>query len=177
MGKHSVARAISVRCEACGEAFITGSGIKKHCSPECRVRAVADSFRGVDGCWRWPNSVNPRTGYGQLSDWQNGKRVLLTAHRVSFAAFHGVAPVGKTICHSCDNRSCFNPAHLFAGTHAINMKDAAVKGRFTQARLTPADVRAIRSSTARGSELALQYGLSQSVISAIRHRKAWTHVL
>jgi hypothetical protein len=177
MGKHSVARSISVRCENCGATFVTGSSIKKHCSPECRVRSIAEGFRGVDGCWEWPNSINLQTGYGQLSDWQNGKRVLLTAHRVSFAAFHGIAPVGKTICHSCDNRKCFNPAHLFAGTPLDNMKDAAVKGRFSQAKITPADVRAIRASVNPGVELALQYGLSQSTISAIRHRKAWTHVL
>lgn len=172
-----MARSISICCEGCGALFVTGSSIKKHCSPECRIRSISEPFRDVDGCWEWPNSVNPQTGYGQLSDWQNGKRVLLTAHRVSFAAFHGVAPVGKTICHSCDNRRCFNPAHLFAGTQTDNMKDAAVKGRLTHAKITPADVRAIRASVSRGSELALQYGLSQSVISAIRHRKTWTHVL
>ena len=76
-----------------------------------------------DGCWEWQaQNVN---GYGRIRI--NGKLVL--SHRVVWEMNNGKIPNGIDILHSCDNPSCVNPKHLWAGTHQENMKDRDNKNR------------------------------------------------
>jgi len=116
-------------CTVCGLPFNTKAYTKTICSPECRVKEMAQEFSDSSICWPWRKSINKVTGYGQLSNWAEGKRTLLTAHRVSYAAYKGPIPDGMFVCHSCDNPNCFNPSHLFLGTQFDNMADMWSKGR------------------------------------------------
>jgi hypothetical protein len=78
------------------------------------------------GCLVWVGSRNP-SGYGQirLND------VMYKAHRVS-ATKHGVLPNISSelcVCHKCDNPSCVDPDHLFAGSARDNNNDRHSKDR------------------------------------------------
>jgi hypothetical protein len=73
----------------------------------------------------------------------------------------------------CAERACFNPEHLYLGTHADNMRDMAVMGgsrgeRNGRAKLTEDAVLAIRLARKSQSQLAKEFGVSQQIVSRIR---------
>ena len=135
------------------------------------------------GCWEWMGSLDS-DGYGRIRGTY--KDVLfLKAHRLSWAMHHqSDIPKGMVICHTCDNRKCANPAHLWLGTQEDNQKDKIAKGRQTNVKgekhpdaiLTESQVRLILSSIQPLIELAREYGVHQSTISSIKNRKSWAHL-
>lgn len=76
------------------------------------------------GCWEW-NRAMSGTGYGQK--WYSGK--AWNVHRLSWTIYNGAIPEGLYVCHSCDNRKCMNPGHLWVGTQGDNLRDMYAKGR------------------------------------------------
>jgi hypothetical protein len=82
-----------------------------------------------DACWQWKGAAND-SGYGYFGF--EGKMQL--AHRVSYQIFNGGIAPGLHVCHSCDNRLCVRPDHLWLGTAKNNMNDRDAKGRSTKDR-------------------------------------------
>ena len=165
------------------------SGNTKLCINVARFWSRVDSSAGLCGCWLWTGA---RAGYpGRPREQRYGRLRVggthIGAHRIAYELTYGPVPEGKEVCHTCDNPPCVNPAHLWAGTHAENLQDAARKGRchvrfgarHPRSHLTVRDVRAIRARAARGESqhaLAREYGLSQPGIHFIVTRATWRHV-
>jgi hypothetical protein len=90
-----------------------------------------DRTAGESGCWLWSGSLGTG-GYGLCGHQKRVKR----SHRIAWELTHGPIPDGMVVCHRCDNPPCCNPAHLFLGTLADNVRDMVAKGRNWQASVT-----------------------------------------
>lgn len=95
-------------------------------TPKQIARFHAGYVRG-DGCWEWTRG----TLHGGYGSFNAGGRCL-RAHRVSYFLVHGQPD--KLVCHSCDNRLCVNPEHLWLGTALENNQDMHAKGRYIAPR-------------------------------------------
>ena len=70
------------------------------------------------GCWIWTAGRNS-DGYGTFND---GVRRGVGAHRFAYLHYVGPIPEGLELDHLCRVRSCVNPDHLEAVTHAENIR-------------------------------------------------------
>lgn len=135
------------------------------------------------GCIIWTGAKH---GGGYSSVQVDG--VQRAAHRVAYEQAYGPIPDGMHVCHRCDVRSCINPDHLFAGTHADNMADKARKGRVVPmigersgtTKLKDADVIAMRAMNAAGAsmiEIGKAFKVSDTCAYSICRGRTWRHLL
>lgn len=155
-------------------------GPTTHAPPEVRFWRYANRT-DPDKCWEWTGK-RQKAGYGRFGISTENH---VGAHRFSFQMANGYLP--DLVMHTCDNPPCVNPAHLVAGTKQMNYDDMVAKGRRVtdrvprgsahfKARITEADVKAIRASKDSLDALAERYGLKRSGLEKIKYRITWKHI-
>ena len=125
-------------------------------------------------CWEWPK-FKDKEGYGRTK--LNGKTSI--AHRAAWIIANGPIPSGASVLHKCDNPSCVNPNHLFLGTQKENIADCIAKNRFPKgerngwAKINERVAADIRAASGTQVEIAAAFGISQSLVSAVRRGDKW----
>ena len=137
---------------------------------------------GPDNCWFWLSSCDSK-GYGKVRFYKRNR----LSHRVAWEIVRGsINDRWLFVCHSCDNRLCCNPNHLFLGTAKDNAMDMARKGRVGRsnmpgwmngnARLNPEDVAEMKRLRSDGHTLASigkRFGVTSSHVGNIYHGRKW----
>lgn len=133
------------------------------------------------GCWLW---IGARTRQGYGARFSFGRKVEggEEPHRVAWRLFVGTIPLGRHVLHRCDVPPCVNPAHLFLGDNAENMRDMWAKGRGAHgerqggARLTAVAVECIRRRVAAGERydaIASDYRVTRPGVCGIARGQTW----
>jgi hypothetical protein len=132
-------------------------------------------------CWLWTGFVTDDHGRFRF----RGRATW--AHRVAWELTHGPIPNGFSVLHTCHVGSCVNPAHLYLGTQADNVRDRVRSGRqpskakgydywptgerHPNARLTDAQAGELRASWAAGGvtkmALARRFAISHKTVRQI----------
>lgn len=134
----------------------------------------------VSGCLEWTGCTDS-SGYGEITYRYRNYKV----HRLMYKLHYGGIPEGMYVCHKCDNPKCLKVEHLFLGTQKDNMTDCARKKRIfapkgadsPHAKLSIAEVIAIRNDTRCIKQIVQDFKTSPSQVYGIKRRERWAHVV
>lgn len=141
----------------------------------CHVRGG----RGRRGDWWSLSQPKDSNGYALVYLWDKSKgRIRRLVHQVVAEAFLGAKPSNWSATnHKDGNKSNNTPGNLEWTTRAENMRHAWRTGLCKAQKLTPSDVREIRSCGGTDTATAKRFGISQVMATRIRAGKAWRGVV
>lgn len=141
-----------------------------------------------DTCIEWWGAKNSH-GYGLLTFLiRPGLEGRMYVHRLALELKLGrELPGDLCALHRCDNRICFNPEHLYEGSHSQNCQDSHDRDRRPSrkgslhplSKLTEADVAEMIRMGSQGSlqrEIGAVFGVNQQTVSKILRGDRWTHI-
>ena len=138
----------------------------------------------------WINPCGPNGGYRRTSLRRGGRTTTRYVHHLVCLAFHGQPPGERgtgldqyQVNHKDGDKLNNHPDNLEWVTRAENNAHASATGLYRRgrrvpgAKITPADALEIRRLSQRGhlsqEVIAMRYGVSRSLVSAIKTGKAW----
>ena len=157
---------------------------------DLRERCVIDE---ITGCWHWRGAFQegrPRLRYwlgDVMRSCQYGRRGAIEL-RDGAPMQKGLVAFSKSTCNSID---CVNPDHARTGTKKEWGAALKKRGEFSsphlaasariraraRRKLTPEQVTYIRTADKPGTQLALEVGVSHSVVYDIRNGKRYRETL
>lgn len=196
-------------CPICNKTRLRSPSQLKmtHCSIQCRNLSMRNEYNGPlciyananeeeklellkrsfnerviksEGCWKW-NKTKDKDGYGKFQF----NRKAIRAHRASYIIHNGTIPKGLWVLHTCDNRECSNPDHLFLGDAKDNNKDMVNKKRsfhlyaedHPMSKLTRELAEQIKKLLDDGKlsqrSIGKMFNVTQTTIWRIKSGKAW----
>lgn len=142
------------------------------------------SVKSKRECWDWEYAVN-WNGYGIYVLNSKEDRITMTVHRIAYFIGNRILPKAL-VCHSCDNRRCVNPAHLWIGSYQDNRTDSVQKKRqcvghdVYSSRLEESHVKEMRLlyfvCGYSNRELQHKYGVTFKTIRDVLTRLTWKHL-
>lgn len=127
------------------------------------------------GCWICTSHSLCKGGYPRTLF--KGKKIRV--HVISLEQRLGrKIKKGYQANHTCNNKLCINPEHLYEGTQEQNIQDAMESGSFSKgenhvsAKLSDQEIKEIRKSGLSRKELSRMYKITTTHISRIIRRKS-----
>lgn len=153
-----------------------------------RFWAKVDRSGAPSECWPW-RGHSSHLGYGivSITGSSTGTVKKYLAHRIALVLSSSSDSSELLALHNCDNPACCNPEHLYWGTYSDNRVDCVARERSNIptgesavfAKLDDTKVAQILQLSTEGvtqRQIAKQFSVSQSAISAIVSGVRWTHV-
>lgn len=116
--------------------------------------------------------------YPLVTLWVGDKGVSIQVHRLVAVAFLGQPSEGMMVDHIDGDPTNNHVSNLEWVTCGENNRRAYALGlrKATRRKLSPNQIRELRSSDLSGKELSRKYGISESNVSNIRHRRTYKEV-